>query len=568
MIGTSQERLDELNRMYPKWENDTLWSRFEKNAVKFKDHIFISYKERKYTYAEALKEVNTLAKSCYMCGMSRQHVALLLYNSPVYIFLTFALAKIGAVKVPVNMKLSEEEKEYIIRQSDCNFVIGQTLEKIPQTLAGRSDMQCFVICSEEEKAEGKEGSMGWMHFREIGQKMQEEIPSVLQNPDAISDILYTSGSTTFPKGVMLTHDMLLRSSFATCYTRRMEIGRKILVPIPLYHIFAYNEGLLAALWAGGCVVLTDQKATGKYVRDLLKKSHANDIICVPIIMIRLLEALDEAPEVFPDFHAGYWASTCPDWVWDEAKKKLNITDVTTGYGMTECGSTTTLFSPGCTTEDLIGHQGFLKNCGCAGSEKYEGKLLEIQIRDIETRKVLPAGQSGELYCRGLTVTKGYYHNPEENAACFAADGWFATGDMGMLDEKGCFTFQGRKNLVYKINGENVSPQHLNYIIGSCRKVKAVESIGIANSRYGEVGVAFIEMAENTTEARKEVQEYMNRHLASFQIPKYIVLGDSSRWPRTSCGKISPGKLKKTAAISVESYEKVHTGVDRKESIWI
>lgn len=567
MIGTAQERLDELDRLYPVWETDTLWTRFEKNAVRFKDRPFIFYQEREYTYAEALNEVNRLAESCYACGMGGKHVAVLLYNSPEYVFLVFALAKIGAVKVPVNMKLSPAEKQYIIRQSDCRYIICHDLEKLPPGCLREMDMECVVVRRGNDQEPLKKPVMGWREFMRRGAALEVPV-EVSEAWDGSSDILYTSGSTSFPKGAVLTHDILLRSSFATCRTRRMEIGRRILAPIPLYHIFAYNEGLLAVLWVGGCIVLADRKASGEYILDLLKRSRANDIICVPIIMIHLLEAIGEAEIKLPDLHAGYWASTCPDWVWDAAKKRLGITDVTTGYGMTECGSTTTMSVPGCTTEELTQCQGRLKECGCAGVESCGGKLAEIEIRDMETGEKLPPGQTGELYCRGAAVMPGYYKNPEADRMCFTLDGWFATGDIGVLDPAGRFTFQGRKNSMYKINGENVSPQYLNYVIGGCGQVKAVETVGVHDPKYGEVGVAFIELSRDTKQNRDKVSRYLCEHLADFQLPKYIVPGDSSAWPRTACGKISSGELKKRAEIQVERFEKCHLGTRGKEIVWI
>lgn len=568
MIGTTKERLMELDRLYPQWEEDTLWTRFEKNAICFGDHVFLVYKDREYTYAESLKEVNRLAKSCYACGMSGEHVAILLYNSPEYVFLTFALAKIGAVKVPINTKLSMEEKEYILQQSDCRYVIGHAIDRIPFTSLSSSVKETVIRYGEEPDIQTENKITDWSHFSDMGEELDDSQCFVVSSPESLSDILYTSGSTTFPKGVMLTHDMLLRSSFGTCRTRRMEQGRRILVPIPLYHIFAYNEGLLAALWVGGCIVLTDKKADGDYILDLLERSKANDIICVPIIMIHLLEAIGEEKAELPFLHAGYWASTCPDWVWNAAKEKLGISDVTTGYGMTECGSTTTMFSPNCTTEELIGYQGYRKDCGCAGDGASDRKLLKMQIRDIETGNEIPMGHTGELYCRGLTVAKGYYKNPEADQRSFDKDGWFATGDIGKMDSKGRFTFQGRKDYMYKINGENVSPQHLNYVIGSCRQVKAVETVGIDSLKYGAVGVAFVDLENDTKESRNEISDHIFGHLSRFQIPRYIICGDSNFWPRTSCGKIAPEELKKTALVYVKRYEKKHRKTGGKAIVWI
>ncbi len=581
MLGTAEERLQEFDRMYPKWEEDTLWSRFEKSAVRFKNQIFVVYQNCEYTYGQALEEVNRLARSCYACGIREDdHVAVLLYNSPEYIFLTFALSKIGAVKVPINMKLAEDEMAYVIRQSRCKFAISHTLKKIPQKAFGH--LKAVIIRYQNETDDTFPPHTDWTQFLYKGNEIKDADVLAMIDPYRMSDILYTSGSTSFPKGVMLSQDMLLRSSFGTCRTRKMEVGRRILVPIPMYHIFGYNEGLLAVLWIGGCVILTDRKSEGTYILEMMKKTHANDVICVPIVIMHLLEAIGESTVSLPDLHAGYWASTCPDWVWDKAKEKLGITDVTTGYGMTECGSTTMMFSPGCSTSELLEYQGYLKEAGCAGEKMQNGKLLEIQIRNLVTGEILQTGFRGELYCRGLTVTKGYYRNPEANRQHFDEHGWFATGDVGYLDEQGRFSFQGRKDSMYKINGENVSPQQLNYVIGSCRLVKAVETVGIENSRYGEVGVAFIDLNCDTMTNRKQLAAYMQNHLADFQIPHYMITGSSEDWPRTSCGKIGYSDLKKKAAKLVKKYEqkdseladipknaaKSCAGAGRKELIWI
>lgn len=567
MIGTTEERLQEIDQMYPEWEPDTLWSRFEKNAVRFQDSVFMICDDCAYTYGQALEEVNRLARSCYACGMREgDHTAILLYNSPEYIFLTFALSKIGVVKVPVNMKLSEGEIAYVIQQSDCQFVISDTKEKIPQN--SFHYLKKVIIRHTHLNDTKHPSCISWSHFLYLGEGINDAEILAMFDPYRLSDILYTSGSTSFPKGVMLTQDMLLRSSFGTCRTRRMEVGRRILVPIPLYHIFGYNEGFLAAMWVGGCVILSSAKATGEHVLEQLQKHRINDMIGVPIIIIHLLEAIGEKQIELPHLHAGYWASTCPDWVWDKAKTVLGISDVTTGYGMTECGSTTTMFPVGCTTEDLMHYQGYVKDCGCAGSSSFGGKLLELEIRDVESGMLLSAGERGELWCRGLTVTAGYYKNPEANASHFDEKGWFATGDVGVLDAQGRFTFQGRKDSMYKVNGENVSPQQLNYVIGSCKEVKAVETVGIRSPRYGEAGVAFIDPAEDTEEIRKKIASYMSDHLAGFQIPRYVVVGDSALWPRISCGKVGIGELKKLASAYVEQYEKQHAEEERKGIIWI
>lgn len=567
MIGTTEERLREIDRMYPVWEEDTLWTRFEKNAARFGERPFVLFQGKTYSYRESLREVKRLARGFYSFGIRKgDHVAVLLYNSPEYVFLTFALSMLGAVKVPVNMKLSPVEKAFVIRQSDCGYAIGHSLKKLPEkSLVG---LKGLILRHTEEMDAPVCPWTGWDAMLSVGEAVREKEIPVNHNALSLSDIMYTSGSTSFPKGVMLTQDMMLRSSFGTCRSRRMEVGRRILVPIPLYHIFGYNEGMLAAMWVGGSIVLCDRKAEGSYILELLRTSQANDIISVPLIIMRILEALGDTTANLPDMHAGYWASTCPDWIWDRAKEAFGITDVTTGYGMTECGSTTTLFSPGCESRDLMRYQGYLKDCGCAGAEMENHRLLEIQIRDPETGEVLPTGTLGELFCRGLTVTNGYYKNSEANEASFHEGGWFATGDMGILEADGKFSFQGRKDFQYKINGENVSPQRLNTIIGSSRTVRAVETVGIESERYGARGVAFVELERDNDKNRKKLEKEMQKSMADFEIPRYIVVSSGGSWPRTSCGKINPHALKQLAEQKVRNYEKNCAGAQGKEIKWI
>lgn len=567
MIGTSEERLRDLQQLYPRWQEDTLWTRFEKNARVFKDREFLVYGQRAYTYQQALECVNRLAASCHAQGIREgSHVALILYNSPEYVFLIFALAKLGAVKVPINMKLSQEEKEYIIKQSDCEYLILHSLEKSPEFEHLPKLKRCVVrFVRETEACSGL--CIGWEAFWEEGGSIRDYEISVLKNPQALADILYTSGSTMRPKGVMLTHDALLRSSFGTCRTRMMEIGRRMLVPIPLYHIFGYVEGLLSLIWVGGTIILTNQKAEGSYILNLLQSSRANDIICVPIVMIHLLEQGKPSPDQLPHLHAAYWASTCPEWVWDAGKEQLGITDVTTGYGMTECGSTTTMMSPLAPKDAVKFSQGTCKNAGIAGNERLDGKLLEVKICDPGTGEELSLGESGELWCRGLTVTKGYYHGSEQNQDSFDKEGWFATGDLGCFDSQGYFTFQGRKSDMYKINGENVSPQFVNGVLGRCPQIKAVEMVGISYGKYGEIGVAFIDPLEDSRMARRQIDDYLRKHLAEFQIPSYLIVSDSGKWPRTSCGKIQPSALRVLAQDKVTHFEN-SCGKTGKEITWI
>ena len=542
MIGTSEERLRGLHRRYPSYVPHTLWTRFSENAGRYADKVFLIHQERSYTYGEVKEQVNRTAASLYAIGVRvGDHVAVALKNCPEYVYLTFAIAKLGAVKIPFNPKLGADEYRYILKQADADYLFcsqrPQQLDvpSLKETVLLR-DWDSFISEGDAVAAEGA-GAYSRGH----------------QNPMGMSDIMFTSGSTSSPKGVILTHDMLLRSSFGTVCMRRMEFGRRIMVPIPFYHIFAYNEGLLPALYVGGTVIISDRKFDPENVLYLMKKHRANDIICVSLIMLHLLEQTRPRPEDFPDLHAGYWASTCPAWVWDRARKCFGITDVTTGYGMTECGSTTTLLTPDDPPEYVKSFHGKVKNAGALGMPELGGRLLSVKICEAGTGRELPACETGEICCRGVTVTPGYYKNPEADSAGFTHDGWFRTGDLGRIAENGYLVYTGRISDEYKINGENVSPQYLDSVISRCPGVRAVEVIGVPDQRYGAVGVAFIDPCDSADHG--EIVSYMKTHLAGFQIPKYIFYGKSGQWPRGSSGKTKPSDFRKVAVQCLQCRDK-------------
>ena len=492
-------------------------------------------------------------------------MAVQLRNCPEFVFLTFALAKIGAVKVPINVQISRAELIHMLRQAEVSCLIScqpidrELMEKIrqretPEDTPGRSSVPGirWLILMNRNPLYEEEGVIYWRELLGRGRRVRddeaERYAAGYQDPQGMSDIIFTSGSTSQAKGVMVHHDMLLRSALGTCYSRRMEKGRRIFVPIPLFHMFAYVEGLLAALLVGGVVILPQSHYSARLALMMMQYCRANDIICVSSIMADLLNKGSFEPKDFPDLHAGYWASSCADWVWRTAREKLGIQDITTGYGMTECGSTTSLTRPedgAYVAEECHGRP---KYAGSAGDPRLGGRLLEIRICDPETGREVPYGGQGELYCRGLTVTKGYYNDPEANAGAFDGNGWFHTGDLARFEPGGNLVFLGRNSDMYKINGENVSPQYVDHVLGQCPGVLAAETVGIRHPKYGAVGIAFLDCGnENLSEMCVRLHGYCERYLARYQIPGYFVFGSSESWPKTRTGKVAKKKLGELAA---------------------
>ena len=541
MLGTEQERLQELDQMYPVWKPHTLWTLFEQSAERFVGQEFLCWEDGCVTYGQARREVNRIARGLRAIGVQPgDHVGVLLHNCPEFLYLTFALSKIGAVKIPLNPSIGRKELQFTLCLAEVTFLISEKI--VDNQLLSQIPAFKKLVVLKWNPYYQTEKLIYALDFLRLADICTEDTVG-MQDPNGLSDIVFTSGSTSCPKGVMCTHDMLLRSAYGTCYCRRMEVGRRLFVPIPFFHLFGYVEGVLSALFVGGTIIFSNRKFEPHHALRLMRRKRANDIICVSPVMMKLLSIGKPCPEQYPNMHAAYWASTCPDWVWDCGRESFGITDVTTGYGMTECGSTSNMLRPTDPPDYVKRCNGRMKQAGAAGGLRIGGNLLELKICDPETGRELSTGQTGEIFCRGSTVTPGYYRNESANQAAFDRNGWFHTGDLGSFDADGYLTFKGRRTDMYKINGENVSPLFLDSVIGQCPLVKAVETVGVSHPSYGEVGVAFVDLADTSEQNKRELYHFCHEHLAPFQIPKYYIFSNNVLWPRTGSGKIKKSDLR-------------------------
>ena len=558
MRGTAAERREELDSKYPVWEHLTTWGRFAINAGRFRERVFITTDEGDFTYAEvacrAIQASEALALSGVVRGM---HVGIHLCNNIDFVVMTYALSILGAVSVLLNPKSPAAYVAEMSVHAGVRILLTREARILQSPELGRKGIK--VIDSRKIMERNTVNRDGDQELPER-QNSANLLVTVETDPDRTAVIIFTSGSTSQPKCVTLTHDALLRSSFGTCRTRCMEEGRRILLPIPLFHAMGYVEGLLSVVFVGGSVVLTEKKFEPDRILTDLKKYHCNDLVCVSLIAMRLLEEQKKRRETFPDLHAAYWASSCPDHVWEEAAEAFGTDDITTAYGMTECGSTSVMMRP----EDplpLLKHcHGVVKEAGCAGIPEEDGRLLQIRIRDPETGEELPAGRPGILYCKGPCVTKGYYNDAAATAKAIDTDGWFCTNDICVLDENGYLAFLGRSDDVYKINGENVAPALIDSVIEEWPGVIETAVVGVPNDKYGFVGVAFVEV-EFPDEADKPLRCYCADKLLHYQVPKYFIYVREDQWIRTSNNKVIKAKMKKLA-------EEVIRRDPSKESIFL
>lgn len=547
MKGSIEDRGLMIRELYGTWKKQTIWGFFQDTVKRYPENEFlVTGYEETYTYRRSEEIICHIAAKLSAIGVREgTHVAVQASNTSEAIFLALAIAALHAVKVSVHVSLGIKELNYVLTQSKAQFFITcrefcledkfEHLKGIVALDGGNCEVSSVPVYS-------------WSEF--ISLESGFVLPAGMEETkaDCMSDIIYTSGSTSAPKGVILTHDMLMRSALASCINRGFELGRRVFIPLPMFHVYGYVEGLLTSILAGGTVLIRKGKFEAEPVVAFMKEQRANDILSVPSQMIHLIEYLNENPCDFPDLHAVYCsASLCPGWLWSAIREKLGVQDLITGYGMSEVCGATMQTDPFDNDEILRTRVGKLLPGGSAGSPEYDGHQLEYKVMDQNTLEECKPGENGELWCRGLVVTSGYFERPEINASAFTEDGWFRTGDCGHFDENGYLILAGRLDEVYKINGENVSPKFIENIMGNCPEVKEVAVLGIPDNKHGHVGVAYFELYKDCEENRKKTENYCKEHLAKFQIPKYMIYLTEDLWPRTSTGKIQKFRLKEMAA---------------------
>jgi fatty-acyl-CoA synthase len=473
MKGFIEDRLAELNRLYPVWEKKTIWKFFEAATERFPDQEFVVAEGREsYTYRQTKDEVLRVARGLLAAGIRPgNHVAMQVKNSPEQVFVALALSAVRAVKIPVNTSLAARELGFILKQSEAEYLITGCQMKFENQDNGLKR----IIALPEAQCEVDIPVILWKEFLEAGEGMQLPDSDGEAYADEISDIIYTSGSTKAPKGVTLTHDMLMRSALASCLNRGFEIGRRVFIPLPMFHVYGYVEGMLAVILVGGAVLLRRGKFVAEPVLDFMEKAKANDILSVPAEMMALINFLEEHPRELPELHAVYCsAAICPSWVWPGIRKSLGVSDVITGYGMTEVSGASMQTAPDDTDDILRTRVGKLLPGGCASTSEFPGHQIAYRVVDPKTGLNCAEGEVGELWCKGAVVTREYFNRPEANARAFTEDGWFKTGDCGSFDSDGYLILAGRMDDMYKINGENVSPKFLEDVLGNCPEINNVE----------------------------------------------------------------------------------------------
>ena len=561
------ERRAALERRFPTWTPRTLDAFLEDCAQEFGDRLLIITDDRNLSYAETAQWAAQIADGLVTLGIKPgDRVGMLMANYLEFTPIKFAIARAGAVAIPFNFLYRQEELAYVLRQSRCNALVTMTgfagldyLGMIDGIAPGWEtgstealpDLRLVVQLSTDGRT--RDGVRTVAELAALGTGHRGASDGARARPDELGDILYTSGTTGSPKGVMVTHDAVLRTSYASALTRAYQDGRRILFSLPCYHMFGYVEGLMSVMFVGGAIIPRTAFSPADYFANI-ERHRANEILCVPTMTVALLEHPDRRTRDLSSVTAILsGAAPAPVWLWQKVQSELGITEITTGYGMTECGGAMTLTRPEDPLELHAGTVGSPKMAGVAGIPERGGDLCEYRTVDPITGDELPGGGEGELISRGPTHMLGYWEKPVETALALR-DGWLHSGDLGTIEPNGYLRVTGRSKELYKSGGELIMPVEIEELLTHQPGISQAFLVGVPDERWGDVGCAWIVCEPGSAITADDVITVCREHLARFKVPKHVFFIEATGLPTTPTGKVQKYRLVQMAKQRLESSE--------------
>jgi len=540
----------------------TIGGLLDQMAERFSDNDALVYVDRglRYSYREFNEVCRKVAKGLLKLGVKKgDHVSIWATNVPEWVILQFATAKIGAVLVTINTSYRSAELEYILKQSDSNTlflvkgfkdtdymsvlyeVVPELRDSVPGALRSGK-----LSCLERVVYIGEETPVGTMNFRELYALAEEvsdgELAAVeaTLTPHEVINMQYTSGTTGFPKGVMLTHHNIVNNGFNIGECMRFTEKDRLCIPVPFFHCFGCVLAVMACVTHASTMVPIET-FNPLSVLQAIEKERCTAVHGVPTMFIAELEHPEFDTFDLSSLRSGIMAgSPCPIEVMKRVIRDMNASEITIAYGQTESSPVITQTR----TDDPIELR--VATVGRALPD------VEVKIVDIETGAELPPGKQGELCTRGYLVMKGYYKMPEETAKVIDADGWLHTGDLAVMDEHGYCKITGRiKNMIIR-GGENIYPREIEEFLYTHPKISDVQVYGVPDRKFGEQVMAAIVVKKGIALTEEEVKEFCRGKIANYKIPKYVKFVES--YPMTASGKIQKFKLREMAIRELQLEE--------------
>lgn len=506
---------------------------------------------KRYGYKDFLSAVNRLARGFMKLGVSKgDHVALWAPNLSEWIITEFALMKIGAVLVSVDMNAQAQQLGYILRQSDARClvtaeglrgseyidIIRQLCPEIGEKAPGSwrcgafPELKNLVLISK-----GKiPGFLGWGEVMEMGDQIPETLLAEREgscHPEDVATILYTSGTTGTPKGVMSSHYGIVNTTLASADNQKLTDRDRLCLSVPLSHMFGCLCVTLASVIKGAALVIPSRIFDSTAILEETAKERCTALYGSPSAFIALMEDRAYPTLDTRSLRTGIMGGAqCPMEVMKRVVEEMGLKEIVIGYGQTESSSWITQTHP----EDPLDLR--------VSTVGRPLPAVEVKLIDPSSGEEVSPGSVGEICARGFNM-KGYYKMPAATAKAIDPQGWLHTGDLGSLDGKGYLKTSGRLTEVINKGGEMIYPTEIEEALFAHPKISNAQVFGVPGRASEEVA-AWIKLEEGTRATDEEILQYCREKLPGSHVPRYIKFVEE--FPMTPLGKIQKFKMKELA----------------------
>lgn len=530
-------------------KGETIGESLRKTVEKYGDCEALVVVSQGYraTYNELWEQVGEVAKSLMSFGIKRgDRVGIWAPNRYEWVLVQFATARIGAIMVNINPAFKSHNLKYVLEQCKMDFLIAShyfrktdyvdILNKVrpecpypKRTIIMERDWEKFI-------AAGKKITDQELEAREL----------TLQFDDPIN-IQYTSGTTGHPKGATLSHHNILNNGFFIGERMFYTEKDRVCIPVPFYHCFGMVLANMACITHGSCMVIPGEIFEPESVMQAVQDEKCTALYGVPTMFIAELEHPSFSRFDFSSLRTGIMAgSPCPIETMKQVQSKMNMTQITVCYGMTE---TSPVSTQSFADDDLD------KRVSTVGTVHPH---VEIKIINPEDGAIVPRGEKGEICTRGYSVMLGYWDAPEDTAAVLDKNRWMHTGDLGIMDDGGYVKIVGRIKDIIIRGGENIAPLEVEEFLMMHEAIENVQVIGVPSQKYGEEVMAWVKVKEGYDLNECMLDDYCRGQIATFKIPRYWKF--VQEFPMTVSGKIRKVEMREVSIkeLGLEDVAKIKT----------
>jgi fatty-acyl-CoA synthase len=549
LIGqTIGDLLDEIADRFP--EGEALVSVFE---------------GRRFTYAAFREEVNRVARALLALGVRKgERVGIWSTNCVDWVLIQFATAKIGAVLVNINPAYRLYELEFALQQSDCNVLIsGERFkeddykkmlhELIPELTAADTHENLHSEKLPQLRrvvflgTQSRQGMLGWPELLSWADQTTLDQLSERQGAlefDDVINVQYTSGTTGFPKGAMLTHHNILNNGFWVGERMRLTHRDRLCIPVPFYHCFGMVLGNLACVTHGATMVLPAPHFSPVHTLEAVAQEHCTALHGVPTMFIAQLDHPRFREFDLSTLRTGIMAGApCPAEVMKRVITEMHCREITIACGMTETSPVCNMTETDDPLEVRVGTV---------------GKVMphqEEKVVDPLTGRMAPRGEPGELCYRGYHVMRGYYNNAQGTRDMIDAAGWLHSGDIAVMDEQGYVQITGRLKDMICRGGEKIFPREVEEFLFTHSKIAEAYIIGVPDAYYGEQVMAWVKLKPGQTMTAEELQAFCRKQIMPYKVPHYVKFVDD--FPKTVTGKVQKYRMREisTQELGLDNLQK-------------